>query len=479
MSSIKYEAVIGLEVHVQLHTESKIFCACRNRFGDEANANTCPVCLGLPGSLPVMNRKVLESAIKVGLALNCQIAERMKFDRKNYFYPDLPKAYQISQFDMPVSSKGFVDIVIEGKSKKIGITRAHVEEDAGKLLHEGIKNGSNVDYNRTGTPLIEIVSEPDMRSPAEAYAYLTALKAILLYLDVSDCNMEEGSLRCDANVSVRPEGQKELGTKAEIKNLNSFKAVAHAIQFEIDRQIDLVDSGEKVRQETRLWNNTKSITTSMRSKEEAHDYRYFPEPDLVPFVIRQDEVKKIRAAMPELPRERQERFVKQYGITQFDASVLILEKRLAEFYEETVAGGGDPKAASNWIANELLGQMGQRGITMDVLTITPRAMANLLLIIDKGLISGKIGKDVLTEMFTTNALPDQIVKDKGLLQISDESELASIIDTVMQDNERSVTDYKSGKKNALGFLVGQVMQNTKGKANPALVNKILSEKLGS
>jgi aspartyl-tRNA(Asn)/glutamyl-tRNA(Gln) amidotransferase subunit B len=479
MSSKKYEAVIGLEVHVQLHTKSKIFCACRNRFGDEANANTCPVCLGLPGSLPVMNRKVLESAIKVGLALNCQIAERMKFDRKNYFYPDLPKAYQISQFDMPVSAKGHIDIVVNGEARKIGITRAHVEEDAGKLLHEGIKDGSNVDYNRTGTPLIEIVSEPDMRSPAEAYAYLTALKAILHYLDVSDCNMEEGSLRCDANVSVRPEGQKELGTKAEIKNLNSFKAVAHAIQFEIDRQIDLVDSGEKVRQETRLWNNTKSITTSMRSKEEAHDYRYFPEPDLVPFVIRKDEVNKIRAAMPELPRERQERFVKQYGITQFDAAVLILEKRLAEFYEATVAGGADPKAASNWIANELLGQMGQRGITMDALTITPRAMANLLLIIDKGVISGKIGKDVLTEMFTTDALPDQIVKDKGLLQISDESELASIIDTVMQDNERSVADYKSGKKNALGFLVGQVMQKTKGKANPALVNKILSEKLAS
>ncbi|MBN1492571.1 MAG: Asp-tRNA(Asn)/Glu-tRNA(Gln) amidotransferase subunit GatB [Candidatus Omnitrophica bacterium] len=477
MSTGKYEAVIGLEVHVQLNTQSKIFCSCRNRFGDRPNANTCPVCLGLPGSLPVLNRKVLESAIKVGLALNCHVAERMKFDRKNYFYPDLPKAYQISQFDMPVSAKGYVDIMVNGEPKKIGITRAHVEEDAGKLLHEGIKDGSNVDYNRTGTPLIEIVSEPDMRMPEEAYEYLTALKAILQYLEVSDCNMEEGSLRCDANVSIRPRGQKEFGVKAEIKNLNSFKAVARAIQYEIDRQTDSIEEGDTVVQETRLWNDAKGVTTSMRSKEEAHDYRYFPEPDLVPFVISREIVSKIKATMPELPRERQQRFVDTYGITVLDAAVLTQEKRLADFYEETVACGSDPKAASNWIANELLGQMKQRDLTIATLTITPKAMANLIQIINKGLISGKIGKDVLGEMFSTDKLPEEIVKAKGLLQISDEGAIARVIDEVIAAHQKSVDDYRAGKKNALGFLVGQVMQKTKGKANPALVNKILTTKL--
>ena len=481
-----YESVIGLEVHVQLNTQTKIFCGCRNRFGDAPNANTCPVCLGLPGSLPVLNKKVLENAIKVGLGLNCTIAERMKFDRKNYFYPDLPKAYQISQYDMPLSYGGFLDIMLkDGTHKRIGITRAHVEEDAGKLLHEGIKDGSNVDYNRTGTPLVEIVSEPDIRTPEEAYAYLTTLKAILRYLEVSDCNMEEGSLRCDANVSIRPAGEMKLGTKAEIKNLNSFKAVQRALQYEIERQIDCAEHGEKIVQETRLWDEAKGMTVSMRSKEEAHDYRYFPDPDLVPFVVSREQVGMLRAAMPELPQARAARLVNEYGnegLTEYDADVIVQEKQLADFFEIIVKKGFvSPKLVVNWVTNELLAQMKSRKISIEKLTITitPEQMVSLLKLLENNTISGVTAKEVLSDLFDSDLLADRIVENKGLLQINDLSKIEALADEVLAANEKSVADYKSGKKNALGFFVGQVMKKTQGKANPQMVNSILTKKLGS
>ena len=358
-----YEPVIGLEVHVQLKTKSKIFCSCPASFGDEANSNTCPVCLGLPGSLPVLNKKALEFGVKTGLALECEIAERLKFDRKNYFYPDLPKAYQISQYDMPVAANGCIRIVVNDTEKTIGITRAHLEEDAGKLLHEGVVNGSLVDYNRTGTPLLEIVSEPDIASPEEAYVYLTELKAILEYIEISDCNMEEGSLRCDANVSVRPVGQQEFGTKVEIKNLNSFKAVQRAIEYEIERQSDSLNDGGTIVQETRLWNDSKNITVSMRRKEEAHDYRYFPEPDLVPFTIAREVVDAVRATLPELPQAKRERFMRDYALSEYDASVLVQEKKMAQFFECCVAQEMSAKKIANWIQGDLLSLMNARGMS--------------------------------------------------------------------------------------------------------------------
>ncbi len=479
---MKYEPVIGLEVHVQLGTKTKIFCACAVEFGAEPNKNTCPVCMGWPGSLPVLNRKALEYGMKIGLALNCEINGRLKFDRKNYFYPDLPKAYQISQFDQPVNGKGWIEVEFKDakgqvQKKKIGITRAHLEEDAGKLLHEGIKDGSLVDYNRAGTPLLEIVSEPDIRSAEEAYAYLTALKAIVQYLGVSDCDMEKGQLRCDANVSIRPVGQEKFGTKAEVKNLNSFRAVAKAIDHEIVRQAKILDEGGKVSQETRLWNDDKGTTSLMRSKEEAHDYRYFPEPDLVPFTISREAVEQVRKTLPELPMERAERLSKSFGLSQYDAFVLVEEKPLADYFEAVAAKKVNAKMASNWIQSELLALLNTHKKTISESPVSAEALAGLIALIDNNTISGKIAKDVLPEMFETGRSAEAIVKEKGLVQVTDTKLIEEVAARVIAANEKSVADFKAGKQNALGFLVGQVMKETQGKANPKLANEILIKKL--
>ncbi len=477
-----YEPVIGLEVHVQLGTKSKLFCACSTEFGLEPNLNTCPVCLGWPGSLPVLNERALQLAIKVGTALHCEISERLKFDRKNYFYPDLPKAYQISQYDQPVNKGGFLEIEFKNQKgevvyKKIGITRAHLEEDAGKLLHEGIKDGSLVDYNRAGVPLLEIVSEPDLRSPDEAYAYLIALKAILQYLEAGDCNMEKGELRCDANVSVRKSGETKFGTKAEIKNLNSFRAVQKAIQYEIERQIDLLENHGRVVQETRLWNENKGQTFLMRSKEEAHDYRYFPEPDLVPFTISRQTVEAVRKTLPELPGERAKRFIKNYGLSDYDAFVLVQEKKLADYYERCLAQKISPKLASNWIQSELLALLNSKKISIDESPVKPADLAGLVALIENNTISGKIAKDVLPAMFETGKSAKALVQEKGLIQVTDTKLIEEAAGKVIQANPKSAADFRAGKMQALGFLVGQVMKETQGKANPKLVNEILRKKL--
>jgi len=469
--------VIGLEVHVQLKTRSKLFCSSANEFGAEPNKNTCPVCLGLPGSLPVLNREALRLAVKVGLALNCQISGRIKFDRKNYFYPDLPKAYQISQYDMPVNGRGFLEIETREGIRKVGITRAHLEEDAGKLLHEGIKDGSLVDYNRAGVPLLEIVSEPEIRSPEEAHEYLTALKAILQYLDVSDCDMEKGSLRCDANVSVRPKGETKLGTKVEIKNMNSFKAVQKALEYEIKRQSNAVENGEKLVQETRLWNESKGQTFSMRSKEFAHDYRYFPEPDLVPFTFSRAEAEEIRKTLPELPAARAKRLMKQYGIPEKDAFRLVQDKKLVEYYEACIAQKVNPKMTSNWILSELLGNLNEKGLSIAQSPIAAVDSAGLIRLIENNTISGKMAKDVLPEMIETGKSAEAIVKEKGLVQVTDTKAIEQAVEKALQANPKSLEDFKAGKRQALGFLVGQVMKETQGKANPKLVNEILEKKL--
>ena len=479
-----YEFVIGLEVHTQLKTKSKIFCSCSTEFGSEPNQNTCPVCLGLPGSLPVLNEKALELAMRVGLALNCQISSRIKFDRKNYFYPDLPKAYQISQYDMPVSSKGCLMIEYKAEDgswnqKKVEITRAHLEEDAGKLLHEGIRDGSWVDYNRAGVPLLEIVSEPDIRSPEEAYQYLISLKSILQYLDVSDCNMEEGSLRCDANVSVRKKGEIKFGTKVEVKNMNSFRAVQRAIAYEIKRQIDAIEAGERIVQETRLWNEPKGQTFTMRSKEQAHDYRYFPEPDLVPFTVSEKKVSQMRAALPELPQARIERFKKQYGISDYDSFVLVSDKTLGDYFESCVNEKVSAKLSSNWIQTELLGALNERKLVLAESKVSSKALAGLIRLIENETISGKIAKDVLPEMLDTGKSAEVIVKEKGLVQVTDTKLLEEVAERVIRSNPKTVEEVRSGKAQAIGFLVGQVMKETKGKANPKLINEILSKKLSS
>lgn len=478
-----YEAVIGLEVHVQLDTHSKIFCACSTKFGSEPNANTCPVCLGLPGSLPVLNGQALILAVKVGIALNCEISKRLKFDRKNYFYPDLPKAYQISQFDQPVNGAGWLLIETRSedgswKEKKIGIHRAHLEEDAGKLLHEGIEGASLVDFNRAGVPLLEIVSDPDLSSPEEAYAYLTSLKAILQYLEVSDCNMEEGSLRCDANVSIRKRGDKNLGTKTEIKNLNSFKNVQRAIQYEIERQTELVEGGGRVIQETRLWNDVKAQTFVMRSKEQAHDYRYFPEPDLVPLTIESAAIEAIRKELPELPAAKAARFRKDYGLGDYDASVLVQEKALAAYFEQAIKAHANAKMISNWMQSELLALLNSKKLAIQSSPVSAQALAGLVALIESGTISGKIAKDVLPVMFETGQTAQEVVREKGWVQVTDESLIETIADKIIADNSQSVQDYRAGKKQALGFLVGQMMKASQGKVNPKLANEVLARKIG-
>jgi aspartyl-tRNA(Asn)/glutamyl-tRNA(Gln) amidotransferase subunit B len=481
----KYETVIGLEVHAELNTKTKIFCSCRNFFGAEPNTYICPNCLGLPGSLPVFNSEVLHHAVKAGLALNCTIAEKSKFDRKNYYYPDLPKAYQISQYDMPIAVKGWIDIVDAGGGKKrIGITRLHMEEDAGKLIHLtksgqiGDAEESLVDYNRAGVPLAEIVSEPDMRSPEEAYLYLNTIKAILKYTDVSDCNMEEGSLRCDANVSVRLKGEAKFGTKVEIKNMNSFKNVQKAIEYEVERQIKMLESGERIIQETRLWDLARGKTQPMRSKEEANDYRYFPEPDLPMLVIERNYVDKILKELPELPLQKAERFVREYSIPAYDAGVLTSDQETADYFETAAKFSGEAKLSSNWIMGELAARMGEASIEKISQTkITPEKLSGLIKLIKDGTISGKIAKTVFDEMFSSGGDAEKIVKEKGLVQISDTSVIEKAVDNVIAANAGVVAEIKGGKAGGIGFLVGQVMKATGGKANPQMVNELLRKKI--
>ena len=480
---MEYEVVIGCEVHVELKTKTKIFCSCPTEFGGEPNTHVCPVCLGLPGTLPVLNKKVLEYAIKAGLAMNCEIAHFSKFDRKNYFYPDLTKAYQISQFDLPICKNGYIDIETSEGKKKIGITRIHMEEDAGKLVHQGAtittSAGSLADYNRAGVPLIEIVSEPDMRSAEDVLAFLTNLKAIIEYTGVSDARMEQGSLRCDVNLSLRPAGQKEFGTRAEIKNLNSFRAVERVIKYEIDRQTDILESGGKVVQETRTWDDGKGMTFRLRSKEDSDEYRYFPDPDLTPIIVTDAYIEELRASLPELPQVKRARMIEEDGLPEYDAGVITASKALADFYDGVRAHYDDAKKISNWIMVELLAKVNAEGMELEAVKIQPEQMAALLKLVDSGDISGKIAKKVFAEMFATGKDPADIIKEQGLVQISDEDALKEMVSHVVEANPKSVEDYKAGKTKAMGFLVGQIMKQSRGQANPAVINKLLAEKLDS
>ncbi len=477
---MKYQAVIGLEVHVQLSTNTKIFCGCSTRFGAAPNSQTCPVCLGLPGALPVLNKKVVEYAIRAGLATNCAIAQRNVFARKNYFYPDLPKGYQISQFELPICTAGHLDIEGEWGTKKIGITRIHMEEDAGKLVHAdvpGLGQGSGVDLNRACTPLLEIVSEPDIRSADEAVAYLKKLHQIVVYLGISDGNMEEGSFRCDANVSVMPVGSTTFGTRTETKNVNSFRFVKQAIEYEIQRQIEVIEEGGRIVQETRLFDPNSGMTRSMRGKEEAHDYRYFPDPDLVPVVISDDWVEDVRLSLPELPDQKRVRYREELGLTPYDTEVLTASRELADYFEACLAAGSLPKGAANWVMGEVTRALNEDGRTIADAPVTPRLLAELLALIDKGTISGKIAKTVFDEMWQTGKAPAAIVEEKGLVQVSDTGEIDRLIDEIMSANMGQVEEYRGGKEKVFGFFVGQVMRASKGKANPAVVNELLLKKL--
>lgn len=476
MPSMEYESVIGLEVHVQLQTESKIFCGCPTTFGAEPNTQTCPVCTGMPGSLPVLNKKAVEYAIKLALATNCKVSPYSLFARKNYFYPDLPKGYQISQYELPLATDGWLEIPTEdGDRKRVGLIRIHLEEDAGKLIHDEREPVSYVDFNRTGIPLVEIVTAPDLRTPKEAVAFLRMLRTILRYLGISDGDMEKGNLRCDANISIRPKGSQSLGTRTEIKNMNSFRHVERALAYEIQRQINVVEEGGEVVQETRLWDPQRGITVPMRGKEEAHDYRYFPDPDLVPLVVSEEWIEALRRELPELPLERRARFVSQYGIPDYDATVLTSSKALADFYEACVRLFPEPKQVSNWIMTELLGLLNEAGKEPEECPIGPEDLAELLTLIKAGVISGKIGKEVLAEMFRSGKGAGQIVKERGLEQITDETRLREIIEEVLAECPEEVEEYKKGKEKLLGFFVGQVMKKTRGKANPQLTNRLLRE----
>ncbi len=474
---MKYEAVIGLEVHVQLKTRTKIFCGCSTEFGNEPNSQVCPVCLGFPGVLPVLNRAVLERAMKVSLAMNCSVQEFIKFDRKNYFYPDLPKDFQISQYDLPVGRDGFLDISLEGREKRVGILRAHLEEDAGKLIHKDAV--SLVDFNRTGVPLLEIVSLPEMYSPEEAHAYLTALKSVIEYLDVADCDMEKGSLRCDANVSIRPAGSAGLGTKTEVKNMNSFKGVKDALAYEIERQIEAVENGEKIVQETRLWDAKNGKTFSMRSKEEAKDYRYFPEPDLPPFITSPEQIRQIKETIPELPREKAARFSREYGLSAYDAGILVFSRKDADYAEECLRQypGENKKPVVNWLIGPLLSEANTRNSGLAALGIPPARLTELVDFVQSERISNLAGKAVLADMIETRESAAEIIKRKNLIQISDTGSLETHIDEILRENSQSVDSYKQGKANALMFLVGQVMKKTQGKANPKVVQELLKKKL--
>jgi aspartyl-tRNA(Asn)/glutamyl-tRNA(Gln) amidotransferase subunit B len=476
----KYEAVIGLEVHAQLLTKTKIFCSCSTQFGDSPNSNTCPVCLGLPGTLPILNKRAVEMGVRAALALNCQVHEHSRFDRKNYFYPDLPKGYQISQYALPIATGGWVEIVQDGRTKRIGITRLHLEEDAGKSLHDGFSQSAEktyVDFNRCGTPLSEIVSEPDMRTPDEAYAYLTALRQILLYTGVSDCNMEEGSLRCDANVSIRLRGAKEFGTKVEVKNLNSFRYLAKALDFEIARHIVLLESGLRVLQETRLWNQAAGRTETMRSKEKAHDYRYFPEPDLLPVHVSAAWQSEVRTALPELPAAKRERFVSVFGITPYDAEVLADSQSLANYFEAVVQAGAPGKAAANWIQTELLRRLNDSGKEIASGPVSPAALSELVALVESGKITAAVGKKVFATMFESARPAAEIVAAEGLgAQVSDAA-IEAAAREVIAKNPENLAKFKAGNEGVFKFFVGQVMRATKGQANPQSVNDIVRKLL--
>jgi aspartyl-tRNA(Asn)/glutamyl-tRNA(Gln) amidotransferase subunit B len=480
-SHARFEPVIGLEVHVQLLTATKIFCSCSTRFGAPPNSNVCPVCLGMPGALPVLNKKVVEFATLAAMALKCRINETSIFARKNYFYPDLPKGYQISQYDKPLAEHGVIEVPVPGGKKAIGITRVHLEEDAGKSLHEGFPDSDEktaIDLNRTGTPLIEIVSEPDIASPEEAYEYLTRLKEIILYTGVSDCNMEEGSLRCDANVSVRPRGQREFGTKAEIKNVNSFRFIREALKYEIGRQIEVIESGGKIAQETRLYNANEGKTYSMRSKEQAHDYRYFPEPDLLPLVVDEKWKAEIGRALPELPEARRARLVKDYGITAYDAEVLTFSRSLADQFEEAARAAKNPKRVANLVQSELMGRLKARGIEIEQSPISMRGVAESADLVEAGTISGKMLKDLYDLSFERGKDFPVVYEEEGRPQQStDTSALEKIIDEILAANPKQLEQYRAGKKTMLGFFVGQVMKASKGQASPQIVNELLAKKL--
>ncbi len=477
----KYEVVIGLEVHVQMTTRTKIFCGCSTTFGNEPNSQTCPVCLGLPGALPVLNKQVVENAIMTGLATNCKIAPRSLFARKNYFYPDLPKGYQISQFELPICEQGWLDIEVEGeKQKRIGITRIHMEEDAGKLLHGDTPESSGnsfVDLNRACTPLLEVVSEPDMRSSDEAIAYLKKLHQIVIYLGVCDGNLEEGSFRCDANVSIRPRGEKKLGTRAELKNINSFRFIKQAIEYEIDRQAELIEDGGKVVQETRLFDSNTGVSRSMRGKEEAHDYRYFPDPDLVPLVIDETWIEAIRTELPELPESKYRRYTETFGLQAYDASVLIAEKAVAEYFEACVALFDDAKSCANWIMGELARRLNDNGLTIAHSPVTPKMLVGILQRVADNTLSGNIAKKVFETMWQSGQEADTIIEEQGLKQVTDSGAIEKIVDAVIAANPEQVADYRAGKEKLIGFFVGKVMQQSKGKANPGMVNELMKKKL--
>ncbi len=474
---MKYEIIIGLEIHIQLLTKSKMFCSCSTEYiGKEPNTNICPVCLGLPGSLPVMNEKALEYAITTALAFHCNINKYSRFHRKNYFYPDLPKAYQISQYDIPIGVGGYISFVTkDGKEERVNLVRVHMEEDAGKLIHEG--GHSFVDYNRAGVPLLEIVTEPDIRSPEGARLFLTELRNIVRYLGVCDGNMEEGSLRCDANISVRPEGEEKLGTKVEIKNLNSFRSVKRALEYEAERQIKALEAGEAIVQETRHFDEAHGITTSMRGKEEASDYRYFPEPDLPPLILEDDFIEHIRSHMPQVPEERRKKFREEFGLPLYDSYVLASSKELGDYYEEAVKCYNNPKPLSNWIMGELLGYLNKDGIPIEKSPIEPSRIAKLVKMVEDGVITGKLGKEIFEKMMKDSRDPEVIMKEEGLTQIANEEDIKNIVNKVIDNNPKSLKDYKKGKKNAFNFLIGQVMRETRGRANPQIVRKVLEEEL--
>lgn len=473
-----YEVVIGVEVHAQLRTSSKMFCGCGTAFGLSANSQTCPVCLGLPGSLPVINRMAVEMAVRAGLALNCTITRDNQFARKNYFYPDLPKGYQISQYESPICQHGWIDIMPGDRTKRVRIRRAHLEEDAGKNVHGGGTSGSRVDLNRAGTPLLEIVTEPDMSSADEVVAYLKGLRDILMYLEVCDGNMEEGSFRCEPNLSLRPAGQTEFGTKVELKNINSFRYVKDAVEYEIKRQTKVLSEGGRIYQETRLWNIDRGETAVMRSKEEAHDYRYFPDPDLVPLKLEQEWIDKFNSTLPELPAMRAERFVSKYGLPEYDVGVLISSKGMADYFEACVRLFNQPKTVSNWVMGELTRELNNSWTDFTASPVPPERLVGLLKMVDKGTISLKVAREIFPEIYSSGKTPEQVVQEKGLTQVSDEGALEKMIDEALQKHPAQVTQFKEGKQQVLGFLVGQVMKASGGKANPGKVNELLKKQLG-
>ncbi len=477
MAREEYETVIGLEVHAELSTKTKIFCSCPTEFGGEPNTHCCPVCMAMPGALPVLNEKVLEYAVKAGLATNCTIAENSKNDRKNYFYPDLPKSYQISQFDKPLCEKGYVEIDLEEGKKRIGITRIHIEEDAGKLNHDDYGRGSLVDLNRAGVPLIEIVSEPDMRGADEADKYLKKLKSILEYIEVSDCKMQEGSFRADVNVSIRKKGETEFGTRTEMKNMNSFRSISRAIEYEIERQIEVIQNGGKIDQETLRWDEISGKTFSMRDKEDAQDYRYFPEPDLVPIKLSKEYIENIKRELPELPESRKERYLNDYKLTEKEARTLTASKYLSDFFEKAIKISKNPKAVCNWLTSDVARILNEKELEPEEIPFTPENLSELIGLIEKGTISSKIAKDVLDKMFENSEAPSKIIEDNGWVQISDEGAIKEVVEKILESNPQSIIDYKNGKDKALGYLVGQAMKETKGKANPGMLNQMFRDAL--